>query len=160
MSGRERSRSVSCSSPTVGGSISLRSTSRAEGLSSGLAAINQRTNLATWQPNATCQPSSQHLCYLMRSCGQHVSSANDAAKSLASHMSYVTTTSIKHCSHAEGNTSNSTRSRSSLHYEWKLGLKAIISCHICFMPVKYGQIGLFGGVPGDSPDQQKSSTHQ
>lgn len=81
MSGRERSRSVSCSSPTVGGSISLRSTSRAEGLSSGLAAINQRTNLATWQSNTTPQSSSQHPYYLLRSCGPTwLVCAHDAAK--------------------------------------------------------------------------------
>lgn len=49
LSGRERRRSVSCSSPTVGGSSSLRSTSLAEGRSSGLAAISHPTILATCQ---------------------------------------------------------------------------------------------------------------
>ena len=47
LSGRERSRSASCWSPTVGGSSSLRSTSRALGRSAGLAAVRILIRRAT-----------------------------------------------------------------------------------------------------------------
>ncbi len=47
LSGRERRRSTICSSPTAGGSTSLRSTSRAVGRSAGLGAISHLTSLAT-----------------------------------------------------------------------------------------------------------------
>ncbi len=47
LSGSDRSRSVSCSSPTVGGRSSLRSTSFALGRSLGLAAVSHLISSAT-----------------------------------------------------------------------------------------------------------------
>ena len=47
LSGRDLSRSMSCSSPTVGGRSSLRSTSLALGLSLGLAAVSHLISSAT-----------------------------------------------------------------------------------------------------------------
>ena len=49
LSGRERSMSASCWSPTVGGSSSLRSTSRALGRSAGLAAVRILIRRDTWR---------------------------------------------------------------------------------------------------------------
>lgn len=69
LSGRERSRSVSCSSPTVGGSSSLRSTSRALGRSAGFAAVSHLIRRATCASH-TCASYAFFLysCFMSKVC--------------------------------------------------------------------------------------------
>ena len=67
LSGMERRRSVSCSSATLGGSSSLRSTSTALGRSDGFLCISQRTSRAAYTAHAFSNAVFEHgsSCHLV-----------------------------------------------------------------------------------------------